>query len=48
MVKNFFKVDQPRYIVSPMYLESKTKGIFAIACLEEKLVFRTESCYYFK
>ena len=39
MVQNFFKVDQPRYIVSPLYLESKTKGIFAIACLGKKVSF---------
>ena len=25
-----------------MYIESKTKRIFAVACLEKKLVFHTE------
>ena len=48
MVKNFFKVDQPRYIVSPLYLESKAKRVFAIACLRKTLVFHTEFCYYFR
>ena len=31
-----------------MYLESKTKRIFGIACLEKKLAFDTEICYYFE
>ena len=31
-----------------MYLESRTKKIFAIACLEKKLVFHTKSCEYFE
>ena len=29
-----------------MYVESKTKKIFAIACLGKKLVFRTEICEF--
>ena len=31
-----------------MYLESRTKRIFAIACLGKKLVFHTEICEYFE
>ena len=31
-----------------MYLEPKTKRIFAIASLGKKLGFHTEICYYFK
>ena len=31
-----------------MYLECKTKRIFAIACLGKKLVFHTEICEYFE
>ena len=42
MVKNFFKLVQTRNRVSPLYLETKTKKIFAITCLEKKLVFNTE------
>ena len=41
MNNNFFNADQPLFIVSPLYLESKRTGIFAIACLEKMLVFRT-------
>ena len=41
-VKELSKSDQTRYGVSPVYLESKTKRIFAIACLGKKLVFHTE------
>ena len=31
-----------------MYLKSRTKRIFAIACLGKKLVFHTEICEYFE
>ena len=31
-----------------MYVECKTKRIFAIACLGKKLVFHKEFCNYFK
>ena len=31
-----------------MYLECKTKRIFALACLGKKLVFHTEICEYFE
>ena len=41
MVKNFLKLNQTRYRVSHVYLESKTERVSAIACLEKKLVFRT-------
>ena len=35
-VKELSKSNQTRYGVSPVYLESKTKRIFAIACLGKK------------
>ena len=38
MVKNFLKLNQTRYILSHVYLECKTQGIFAKACLWKKLV----------
>ena len=41
-VKELFKSNQTRYGVSPLYVESKTKRIFAIASLGKKLVFHTE------
>ena len=41
MVKNFLKLNQTRYRVSHVYLESKTERTSAIACLGKKLVFRT-------
>ena len=31
MVKNFIKLDETRYRVSPLYIESRIKGIEAIA-----------------
>ena len=43
-VKELFKSNQTRYGVSPGYIESKTKTIFAIACLGKKLVLHTEIC----
>ena len=39
-----FKSNQTRYGVSPGYIKSKTKTIFATACLGKKLVFHTEIC----
>ena len=36
------------YGVSRVYIESKTKRIFATACLAKKLVFHTEICDQFK
>ena len=47
-VKELFKSNQTRYGVSHVYLESRTKRIFAIACLGKKLVFHTEICEYFE
>ena len=47
-VKDLLKWDQTGYGVSPVYVECKTKGIFAIACLGKKLVFHTEICFYFE
>ena len=44
MVRNFLKLNQTRYRVSHVYLERKTKRIFAIACVGRKLAFRTEIC----
>ena len=41
-VKESFKSNQTRYGVSPLYVESKTKRIFAIASLGKHLVFHTE------
>ena len=37
-VKELFKSNQTRYGVSRVYLESRTKRIFAIACLEKKVL----------
>ena len=47
-VKELFKSNKTRYGVSHVYLESRTKRIFAIACLGKKLVFHTEICEYFE
>ena len=47
-VKELSKLNQTRYGVSNVYLERKTKRIFAIACLGKKLVFHTEICDYFE
>ena len=47
-VKELFKSNQNRYGVSPGYVECKTERIFAIACLENKLLFHTEICVYFE
>ena len=41
MVKNFLKLNQTRYRVSHVYVESKTERIFGIACLGKKLAFDT-------
>ena len=47
-VKELSKLNQTWYGVSHVNLERKTKRIFGIACLEKKLVFHTEICYYFE
>ena len=47
-VKELFKSNQTRYGVFHVYLEFRTKRIFAIACLGKKLVFHTEICEYFE
>ena len=47
-VKELSKSIQTRYVVSPVYLEAKTKRYFAIACLGKKLVFHTEICEFRK
>ena len=41
-VKELSKSNQTRYRVSHGQLDAKTKRIFAKACVEKKLVFRTE------
>ena len=38
-VKELFKSNQTRYGVSRVYLESRTKRVFAIACLEKSSYF---------
>ena len=45
-VKELFKSNQTRYRVSPVFVECKTKRIFAIACIEKKLVFHTKICEF--
>ena len=47
-VKKLSKSKQTRYGVSHVYLERKTKRIFGIACLGQKLAFHTEICVYFE
>ena len=47
-IKELSKSNQTWYGVSPMYLESKTKSIFAIACVAKKLALLTEICNYFE
>ena len=46
-VKEMSKSNQTPYGVSPLYLESKTKRVFGIACVRKKLVFHTEISDYF-
>ena len=48
MIKNSLKLNQTRYIVSHVYLDYKTKRIFAIGCVGKKLVFQTEICGLFR
>ena len=43
-VKELSKSNQNRHGVSPVYIESKTTGISAIACLGKKLFLHTEIC----
>ena len=45
-VKELFKSNQTRYGVSHVYLESRTKRVFDIACLEKKFVFQSEISTY--
>ena len=45
-VKELFKSNQTRYGVSRVYLESRTKRLFAIACLGKKFVFQSEISSY--
>ena len=45
-VRELFKSNQTRYGVSPVYIEAKTKTVFAIVCVEKKLVFHTEICVF--
>ena len=45
-VKELFKSNQTGYGVSRVYLESRTKRIFAIACLGKKFVFQSEISSY--
>ena len=47
MIKNFLKLNQIRNRVSHVYLECKSKQIFAIASVGKKLVFRKEISDYF-
>ena len=47
-VKELFKSHHTRYGVSPLCIESKTKRVFAIACLGKGLGFHTEICDYFE
>ena len=46
-IKELFKSNQNRNGVYHVYLDYKTKRIFAIACVGKKLVFHTEICDYF-
>ena len=48
MVKNFLELNQTRDRVSHVYVESKTKRMYAIASLGKKLVFHTKMCNYFE
>ena len=45
-VKELIKSNQTLYGVSHVYLESRTKRIFAIACLGKKLVLLSEISSY--
>ena len=45
-MKELFKSNQTRYGVSQVYLDSKTKRVFAIACTGKKFVFHTEICEF--
>ena len=48
MIKIFLKLNQTRYIVSHVYLDYKTKSVFAIGFVVKKLVFHTEICDLFE
>ena len=45
-IKELSKCNQTRYGLSHVYLKSKTKRIFAIACLGKKLDFHTGICEF--
>ena len=45
-VKELSKSNQTRYGVSPVYIEAKTKRIFAIALLGKKFAFQSEISTY--
>ena len=45
-VKELSKSNQTRYGVSPVYLEAKTKRIFAIALLGRRFAFQSEISTY--
>ena len=45
-VKELSKSNEPRYGVSHVYLERKTKRIFGIACLQKRLVFQSKISNY--
>ena len=47
-VKELSKSNRTWNRVFPVYLESKTKTIFGIACLGKKLALFTEICDYFQ
>ena len=48
MVKNFLKLNQIRNKVFHVYLDYKTKRMFAIDCLGKKLASHREFCDYFQ
>ena len=48
MVKKFLKLNQTLYRVSHVYLDYRTKDIFASGCVGKKLVFHTKIYDYFE
>ena len=46
LVKELFKSNQTRYVVSPGYLDSKTERVFDIACTRKKFAIHTEICEF--
>ena len=45
-VKELCKSNQNWYAVSPVYVKSRTKRIFAMACLGKKIVLQSEISSY--